>query len=109
MQFKLKSQMVISLITYKQKEPIFLKQVVDLQALLLQHNGGRSYQRICNQSHTPRFHELIKCEKISGILSMVIITKYVITIKALVTTLLLGTSVIAHTICQDSLMKIGIM
>jgi hypothetical protein len=31
MQFKLKSQMVMTLITYKQKEPIFLKQVVDLQ------------------------------------------------------------------------------
>ncbi len=40
---------------------------------------------------------------------MVIIIKNVITIKALVITLLLCTSVIAHTICQDSLMKIGTM
>jgi hypothetical protein len=35
MQFKLKSQIVMTLITYMQKEAIFLKQVVDLQVNMI--------------------------------------------------------------------------
>jgi len=57
---------VMALVSYKCKEQITLKQVID----------GTSYQVICKQSHSPRFQKLAKCAKTSGIASMMITSAF---------------------------------
>ncbi len=84
------------------------KMLIHKQVWFLQHNGGTSYQRTCNQWCISRFHKLANNAKISGIVSMVITRRYMITIKALEITF--------HTriwhwesgidsMCQDNLLK----